>query len=530
MNAVDLFKGFIYEVYILLAPFSAGIHVDTAVLGDSVTNSVNKWLSSVNASLNTMDESSISFKGIYPEEYLFEEGGLDHVLVAFKGYFHWSTITVLDYILNINDTVFEVQVNTNRMHSFTGRISHWHSLVQFPYNKRTRFAYLPRIFKKVFWPLNRNYTIEILTKFHSCPHLEIPLTEVAINSTDDFFYLKRYESNVTLDDALLDDSSFVICLDTFQDVVLKVYLENRNSQDRQENRVKYIVSFVCVLISIMFSFLTFISYCFFQELRTQPGINNMFLSFYLTIAQTFFQFAYDVADQVSELSCIILGVLVHFTWLLHLMWMNVCSIHMFRVFCFDQMSINECNKLKTTGKYTVYCVAVATVPVIISIVTSLMKSGGTDVGYGGDFCYLTKSQIDIYLLAVPAFLIIGCNIILYVVVVIQIARVKLSVENCSENRSFASSYAKLSTLTGGTWVFGFVYLFTEHEWAEYTFLALNATQGLFLFVAFVVNGSPLRFLLSRVCGKQQDNQNQGVNNDILRQSESRATDAVTCVR
>ena len=49
------------------------------------------------------------------------------------------------------------------------------------------------------------------------------------------------------------------------------------------------------------------------------------------------------------------------------------------------------------------------------------------------------------------------------------------------------SYARLSTLIGVTWIFGFINLLIRHDILEYLFIVLNASQGVFIMIAFVLN-------------------------------------------
>ena len=42
------------------------------------------------------------------------------------------------------------------------------------------------------------------------------------------------------------------------------------------------------------------------------------------------------------------------------------------------------------------------------------------------------------------------------------------------------NYARLSTLIGVTWIFGFINLLIRHDILEYLFIVLNASQGDFI--------------------------------------------------
>ncbi|XP_055954308.1 uncharacterized protein LOC130010588 [Patella vulgata] len=48
-------------------------------------------------------------------------------------------------------------------------------------------------------------------------------------------------------------------------------------------------------------------------------------------------------------------------------------------------------------------------------------------------------------------------------------------------------YVKMSSLTGFTWLIGFIAIITQSEPLIYIFIVINASQGGFLFLSFVCN-------------------------------------------
>lgn len=468
----------------------------------SLEKSLNTWLSAVNISLADTSIVSLSLKAKAAEP-LSRSSQLQHALVAFEGTF---TTSVLEYLVGINDVQFEINIDPLTNVILSAKLSHWHSSVESPYDTRTNYSYSPMAVQAEF---ERSYpsaskTIETLTIFNGCPYVVLPLSEVSLNMTNNGVYLEDYNTELSYDFILIDSSSAYLCLDTFQNLAGQFYQNNTHSEAKKDDGTESLVSFVCVLISVLFSFLTFFVYCLFKELRTQPGINNMILSLHLAVSQLFFQFGYASSNDVSGLTCTILGVVVHYSWLLLLMWMNVCTIHMFIVFYHSQTVAKENNRFMRTLKYILYCSVIALVPVVTNIVLAWVKSNGNDIGYGGEFCYLRRNVWDIYLLAVPVGLIISTNIVLYVIAIVQIHRTKSNHSNRSENQNLAFAYAKLSTITGSTWVFGFVYLLGGYAWAEYAFIALNATQGLFIFVAFIANKRTFDLARKRFLKRRND--------------------------
>ena len=56
-----------------------------------------------------------------------------------------------------------------------------------------------------------------------------------------------------------------------------------------------------------------------------------------------------------------------------------------------------------------------------------------------------------------------------------------------QERHYLEIYAQLSTLTGFTWLAGFLLILIQSEVLEYIFILLNASQGIFIMIAFSFN-------------------------------------------
>ena len=138
--------------------------------------------------------------------------------------------------------------------------------------------------------------------------------------------------------------------------------------------------------------------------------------------------------------------------------------------------------------------------VVINIVVSLASSSGQNIGYVGSNCYLSSITLQLITFAVPSAAIIICNILLFGFVVFKIKKFSTSSANLKQERNYLEIYARLSTLTGLTWVFGFLQLILRFETLEYVFILLNASQCVFILVAFVLNRRVLSLCIK--CNKQ----------------------------
>ena len=332
----------------------------------------------------------------------------------------------------------------------------------------------------------------LISKVLGCPMIKIDVNEnnVEQNGTLSVNPLSEYQAGSFIIVNKSDNISVYVCADDFLVVAAERYqkpeIPHQPSTDdgvsAQGN-----LTLVCTIISVLCLILTLITYSFFQELRTQPGINTMALVTCLIVAQALFQFGIGQSDSVPDWICKTIGVLIHFSWLMVLFWMNVCSVHMFLVFIAIQKITVRKKSLKQTVIYTVYTVLASGIMVVINIVVSLSRQDMGGIGYGGKVCYITDYRMVGYVFAVPVGVIVVVNLALFIAVVIKMWRLPAVNSETKHTRNYFAIYAKLSTLTGITWAFGFAHAFTGITALEYVFIIFNASQGTFISLAFVFN-------------------------------------------
>ena len=96
--------------------------------------------------------------------------------------------------------------------------------------------------------------------------------------------------------------------------------------------------------------------------------------------------------------------------------------------------------------------------------------------------------------ALPVALVIITNALMFVKVVINIRQGQSIQRHVANDRNEIGIFVKLSTLTGLTWVFGLIDSVVDLSPFAYISIILNASQGLFLFLAFICNRRVLGLL------------------------------------
>uniref|UniRef100_A0A2C9LI77 G-protein coupled receptors family 2 profile 2 domain-containing protein n=1 Tax=Biomphalaria glabrata TaxID=6526 RepID=A0A2C9LI77_BIOGL len=288
-----------------------------------------------------------------------------------------------------------------------------------------------------------------------------------------------------------DDGNLLVCID----LIDKKLNESKERDPDIDQRcketqcfVENILTWVCFIISIVCLLLTLLTYCMFPVMRTKAGVNNMFLSFSLLLAQVSLMFsAYTSAPGIP---CKIIGVLTHFLWLWNFSWNFLCSFHMFRVFTAGPRMNNERNMTRETWKWLSGSL-VLPLSVVSSVITyNTFKSQGRELGYGNFQCYLDSPFFIGITVAAPLFVITLINVTFFLVTVYKMYSLRrLQSASFSNNAPDFNMtiYVKLSTVTGMFWIVAVLAEFSDNAIFGFIAIILNGLQGMAIFFAFVCN-------------------------------------------
>ncbi|XP_060583357.1 uncharacterized protein LOC132739620 [Ruditapes philippinarum] len=269
-----------------------------------------------------------------------------------------------------------------------------------------------------------------------------------------------------------------------------------------------VLTIACLILSIISLGFTLVVYAVYPVLRSLPGLINMALVTSLIVFQLV-SFVRTVANINISWLCTLIGAFTHFSFILSFAWMFVCTFHMFKVFVYIRNRSVDRNEFRKFISYCLFTSSVAVSLVVITIVISVVRSDGEDTGYGGIICYIKDSTLILCLVALPIALVILMNIAMFCVVVYKIQKHPMLASSNPKERQNITVFAKLSTITGMTWIFGFIYTFTQIETFAFIFIILNAGQGLFIMLSFVCNGRVLDMVCKRKLRRSTTRQTTG---------------------
>ncbi|KAK6177463.1 hypothetical protein SNE40_015558 [Patella caerulea] len=249
------------------------------------------------------------------------------------------------------------------------------------------------------------------------------------------------------------------------------------------------LTIVLISLSLVSICIALITYGMFPEMRTQPGINNIGLMLNLFLAQLILITGLDQTQ--DKILCRSIGISIHYFWLGMVLWMNVCTFHMFKVFVLQKLVRNSApSRGIQTQKYIAYANGLPVILIVFIVITTFQLSGGKEIGYGGNVCYLSSKQLVGYCFVLPLCLVIILNIVFFLWTIIAISRVKQHGKQSGERNNIVI-YIKLSVLTGLFWLLAILSNFITSWALEYLSVMLNASQGVFILWGFILNKSVL---------------------------------------
>ncbi|XP_052088553.1 probable G-protein coupled receptor Mth-like 1 [Mytilus californianus] len=172
-------------------------------------------------------------------------------------------------------------------------------------------------------------------------------------------------------------------------------------------------------------------------------------------------------------------------------WMHICTVHMFRVFFSMKMKPTVKQSKRVIVVYSLYAAIIPGLLVASNITYYLASDQNKQttgyLGYGGYKCYITLTNMVLITFAIPIGILLVSNIVLFCLVIYKLENLPEVNSNNGKGRNMFIIYAKLTCLTGITWIFGFIYEWIRISALSYTFILLNASQGLFIFLSFCCN-------------------------------------------
>lgn len=210
----------------------------------------------------------------------------------------------------------------------------------------------------------------------------------------------------------------------------------------------------------------------------------MILASLVFFAQGLGQFGSSQRDR-HDICCGI-GVLTHFFWLAAVAAMSTATYHMFYALSFPLRFQQYHGREGVLVR--VYVVLVLLLPALVIASTMFyaqMVNG--NFGYAsGRNCFVNAGVLRIVFFGVPVLILVLVNVGMYAFTVARLHGTP-DIGETNIQRNNAALYSKLSVATGASWIFGFLYEWTDFVGFAYAYMLTAVLLGLFLLLAFVAN-------------------------------------------
>ena len=272
-----------------------------------------------------------------------------------------------------------------------------------------------------------------------------------------------------------------------------------------------IVTYIGFAIDFVSGVLFLLTFFLFKELRT--FFSKLMANFVLAIllgdvmhlAVSPILFTYFHKSGV----CIAFGIFVHYAFLCRFSWMSVMGSELVRNFCnVRRVKKDTANMWKLLTVYMLIAWLSPLVVVIPTIIVNFTVENSVDYGIG-DSCWMNQLVAMGVTFGVPVFFSIVYSTIAFVAVMVIVVQMRRDSRTKSEDnvglrkqspwKDVRFAFA-IFTLTGLSWLFGFLALFSPAlSWAWYLFVIFSTTQALAVSFAFLFTGKVLRLYCSLLC-------------------------------
>ena len=333
--------------------------------------------------------------------------------------------------------------------------------------------------------------------------LDCPTKLVALNDTE-FTYLKN--NTVVVDGTEISVLGYtkngqpLVCPDN----VTRVAVNN--------NIYSYPVGFLeltytgCSL-SVIGSAMVLITYGLFKELQTFPSKVLMNLAFANLVTNLLILFGGPVVQAFPIIQlCTAVAICLHFLFLAQFAWMSLMSFEVARkLYCARKLA-KDSNKEKLQ-LFIIYMftgwglpLLVSTTTVVVNFTTGFVLYGVSADGTIGS-CWINHRESIVIAFVLPLVISLFFNLVMFIIVIIYIllASRLQSKLNKQGNVPFFGVTIAVFSVTGLTWIFGFIAILASARWAWYLFIIFNSTQGFVIFVTFILKKKVLKLYVSQVC-------------------------------
>ena len=277
------------------------------------------------------------------------------------------------------------------------------------------------------------------------------------------------------------------------------------------------LTFIGCSLSVLGSAALLFTHALFRELRTFPSFLLVNLSSAILLTNLLFIVGGPVVQQFPGADlCTTVAICLHFSYLAQFAWMSLFSFQMVHTFHLTRKMVVASERRKGWGIPLVCMLIGWGLPLGVTLVAvginfgsseELVLYGVTDDGSVRS-CWINHFLSFVLLFLVPLLLSLTLNLAMFLTVSVflcQLSRTKSSSsKGHSKHAMLIRVWLAFFSVTGLTWVFGFLAIPNETSWAWYPFVVFNSTQGFSIFLAFLLTRKTLRLYAGLLTGRRRE--------------------------
>ena len=254
------------------------------------------------------------------------------------------------------------------------------------------------------------------------------------------------------------------------------------------------LTYIGCSLSILGSIAVLLTYSIFSELQTFPGLVLMNLCVPIFATNSLFIIGGPVIQyHPLKQICSTLAIVLHYFYLSQFSWMGIFSFEMTKTFYKARKLVQDSRqeKCKYLAIYLtigwIFPLVISTITIIVNFTTDGLVLYGVNSQGQIAGCWINHYQSFIIAFVLPLVLSLSCNLILFIITTVLLWRAYKDQAKVDKSNIFTMVRVWLAifTITGLTWIFGFLAILHDLSWMWYLFVIFNSTQGFSIFLTFI---------------------------------------------
>ena len=281
-----------------------------------------------------------------------------------------------------------------------------------------------------------------------------------------------------------NDSSPIICSNFSQNGTIE-----RNMTVYSYPPVFSVLTYVGCSLSVVGCVVVLLTYSLFKELRSLPGQILMNLASTILATCLFLMIGIPIITSIEKDElCEAAAIFLHLLVLSQFSWMSIMSFELLRtLYRASHLHAVE-DKSRKNKIFFLYFLIGWGIPLVFTLITVIVNYATDVIQYGRDgFCWIGHVPSFYVVFLAPVALSIVFNGITFIItfsLLFKASRAQAKLKK-QQNTSYLRVSLSAFSITGLTWIFGFLAIVVRDDWAWYTYIILTSTQGLVIAIAFI---------------------------------------------